>query len=238
MAKCGHSFRTLRVKGRFNARARSCLHTHEGVTAMKMRLFLAVGLLAGLSGCATYDYVGSGSGGYYHGAPTTQYSYPSGYGGYGGFGGVGYGSYGSGGYVYGYPGYRPPVYYPSHQHRPPPRPPHGGNGNGNGNGHRPPSGHGPGNPPPPGTGDGRPPRPPPASNGGRGPSPWRNLDGLQRPQPRAQGERPMQRPMPPARSMAAPRPMMQSRPPSQSRPVPIQRESQQRGDGVVRFEER
>lgn len=45
---------------------------------MKFRLILAAGLLA-LSGCATYDYTGAGSGGYYRGAPAVQYRYPPGY---------------------------------------------------------------------------------------------------------------------------------------------------------------
>lgn len=45
---------------------------------MKFRLIFAAGLLA-LSGCATYDYTGAGSGGYYRGAPDVQYRYPPGY---------------------------------------------------------------------------------------------------------------------------------------------------------------
>lgn len=202
-----------------------------GGNTMKMRLLIAAGLLAGLSGCATYDYVGGSSGGYYHGAPSTQYSYPYGYGNYGGYGGIGYGSYGYGsygygGYGYGYPGYRPPIYYPSNQHRPPPRPPYGGHGNGNG--HRPPPGNGNGN----GNGN-RPPRPPMPEGGNR--SPWRNLDGLQRPQPRANDERPMQRP---SQSMATPRPPMQQRPTPQYRPAPAQRAAPIREGGIERYEER
>ncbi|MBB5882014.1 hypothetical protein GGR74_003236 [Xanthomonas arboricola] len=57
---------------------------------MKFRLIFAAGLLA-LGGCATYDYTGAGSGGYYRGAPAVQYRYPPGYSPY---------SYGS---PYGYP---------------------------------------------------------------------------------------------------------------------------------------
>ena len=76
-----------------------------GGRTMKMRLIVAGGLLLALSGCATYDYVGSGGGGggsgYYHGAPSTQYRYPAGY-------PYGYGSspygYGSGYYGGGYYG--------------------------------------------------------------------------------------------------------------------------------------
>lgn len=45
---------------------------------MKFRLIFAAGLLA-LGGCATYDYTGGGSGGYYRGAPAVQYRYPPGY---------------------------------------------------------------------------------------------------------------------------------------------------------------
>ncbi|MEA9660268.1 hypothetical protein [Xanthomonas campestris] len=70
---------------------------------MNFRLILAAGLLA-LSGCATYDYTGAGSGGYYRGAPAVQYRYPPGYAPYS------YGSpYGAGGIgLYDYPVY--PVY--------------------------------------------------------------------------------------------------------------------------------
>lgn len=98
---------------------------------MKMRLLLAGGLLLGLTGCTTYDYVGGGrGGGYYHGAPSVEYRYPAGYpynygypyyGGYGGY----YGGYGN-------PYYSRPIYRPPHNHRPPPRPP------GNGGENRPP----------------------------------------------------------------------------------------------------
>lgn len=125
-----------------------------GYRTMKMRLIIAGGLLLALSGCATYDYVGGGRDGYYHGAPSTQYRYPAGYpGGYP----YGYGSgyYGYGGYGYGYPVYRS---YPNY------RPPHHGHRPGNGN-HRPPDRP-------------RPPTRPPGNNGG---SPWRNMDSNTRP---------------------------------------------------------
>jgi len=166
---------------------------------MKMRLILSAGLLLGLSGCATYDYVDGGAGGYYRGATSVQRTYPYGYPYGGGYRPYGYGSYGYYDYYrYPYPVYRPPRY---------PRPPHGGHW---GNGHRPP-GHGNGN----GDGGHRPPRPP-VEGGGK--SPWRDMDRLQRPQPRP--AQPVQRAMPAPRATAAPRPMMQRpappRPPSQS----------------------
>ncbi|WP_312709123.1 hypothetical protein [Stenotrophomonas sp.] len=91
---------------------------------MKMRLLFAGGLMLALTGCATYDYVGGGrGGGYYHGAPSTEYRYPYGYpydSGYPYYGGYGY-------YGYGNPYYSRPVYRPPpHNHRPPPRPGNGG----------------------------------------------------------------------------------------------------------------
>ena len=84
---------------------------------MKKRLILSAGLLLGLSGCATYDYVDGGAGGYYRGATSVQRTYPYGYpyGAYG-YGPYGYGSYGYYDYRYPYPVYRPP-YRPR-----PPRP--------------------------------------------------------------------------------------------------------------------
>lgn len=76
---------------------------------MKFRLIFAAGLLA-LGGCATYDYTGGGSGGYYRGAPAVQYRYPPGYSPY--FYGNPYGlpyGYGAGSIgLYDYPVY--PVY--------------------------------------------------------------------------------------------------------------------------------
>jgi hypothetical protein len=187
---------------------------------MKMRLILSAGLLLGLSGCATYDYVGSGAGGYYSGAASVQRTYPYGYPYGGGYGPYGYGSYGYYDYYRSpYPVYRPP-------YNPPPRPPHGGHW---GDGHRPPPGHGNGNgghrpPPRPGDGDGngRPPHPrPPVDGGGSGKSPWRDMDRPTRPQPRPQAQA-MPRSMPSPQANGAPRPMMQrpapARPPSQSRP--------------------
>ncbi|PPT99659.1 hypothetical protein [Xanthomonas arboricola] len=93
---------------------------------MKFRLIFAAGLLA-LGGCATYDYTGAGSGGYYRGAPAVQYRYPPGYSPY--FYGNPYGyPYGAGSIgLYGYPAY--PVYrgggyyYRPNDRRPQYRPP-------------------------------------------------------------------------------------------------------------------
>lgn len=183
---------------------------------MKKRLILSAGLLLGLSGCATYDYVDGGAGGYYRGATSVQRTYPYGY----PYGAYGPGPYGYGGYgSYGYYDYR----YPYPVYRPPyrPRPPHGGH---DGNGHRPPPGHGNGDgghrPPRPGDGDGngRPPRPRPPVDGG-GKSPWRDMDRLSRPQPRPQAQMP--RAMPSPQASGAPRPMMQ-------RPAPVRSPSQSR----------
>jgi len=187
---------------------------------MKKRLILSAGLLLGLSGCATYDYVGGGSGGYYHGAPSVQRSYPYGYpyDSYG-YGPYGYGSYGYYGYSnYGYPGYRPPyVIVPSRPQ------------NGHWNGHRPPPAHGNGQRPPrPGNNEGRPPRPP--VNGGGGKSPWRDLDRLQRPQTRP--PQAMQRALPVPQAAAAPQPM------AQPRQTPVRPASQSRGARRVQHQER
>lgn len=124
------------------------------------RLLISAIALAGLAGCATYDYAGgSAPGGYYRGSPRYEYSYPDGdYGGYGGgFGGYGlYGGYGGYGYGPGYYGYSRPYYVIRPQPRPP-RGDHGHDGGGYfpGGGHRPP----PGGPRPGRPGDGRP-RPP------------------------------------------------------------------------------
>ena len=123
---------------------------------MKLRLLFASVLLAGLAGCATYDYSG-GNAGYYRGTPSVQYRYPPGYYNYGyGYPGYGYPYYGPGIGVYRSPYYHGGGYYvrpPSH--RPPrPRP-------GDSPGHRPPPNHGvrpPDRPAPTGP---RPDRPPP-----------------------------------------------------------------------------
>lgn len=196
------------------------------------RLIISAGLLLGLSGCATYDYVGGGAGGYYHGSPSVQRSYPYGYpygGSYGGYYGYGSGYYGYGDYGYGYGG-RYPVYRPPHNHRPP--------HNGHGNGHRPGHGgnHGNGPRPPHGQGTSRPtpstPSLPPVNSGGSK-SPWRDMDRLQRPQPSrpAASVQPMQR--------AAPRPQSAApRQPMQSRPIPERQPSHNREDRAVRIEER
>jgi len=175
---------------------------------MKTRLILSAGLLLGLSGCATYDYVGGGSGGYYHGSPQVQRTYPYGY----PYGAYGYGAYGYGGYYGGYGSYG----YPYPVYRPPHRPPH--------NGHRPPpqgNGH-----TPPRPGNGQPPHPPPANGSGK--APWRDLDRLQRPQPRPgkTESRPIRRPVPQAVAPA--------RPVVPQRAAPERRPSQTRSSRNVR----
>ncbi len=125
---------------------------------MKRFLISAIAL-AGLGGCATYDYAGgSAPGGYYSGSPRYEYSYPDGY--YGGYGGGFGGSYGYGLYGgYGGYGYSPGYYgygssRPYYVIRPQPRPPRGDHHD---NHHRPPQG----GPRPGRPGDGRP-RPPSA----------------------------------------------------------------------------
>lgn len=191
------------------------------------RLIIAAGLLLGLGGCATYDYVGGGAGGYYHGSPSTQYSYPYGYpygGRYGGYYGFDSGYYGYGSY----PLYRPPVYRPPHNHRPPSRPPQHGHGNGHRPGHGGDHNHRPGH----GGDHGQRPRPPqghrPPVNGGGSKAPWRDMDRVQSPQTRPTPTRPVQQARP---AVVAPRQPVQSRPaaparqPSQnrqSRPLSVQ----------------
>lgn len=112
---------------------------------MKLRMLTGLACVLALSGCATYDYVGGGGydGGYYTGAPRTEYRYYDyGYPYYGYSPGV------SLGITYGYPSYGYPVYrydryrpygyagYP-HFHGVPYRPPvrpgghHGGRPNAN-----------------------------------------------------------------------------------------------------------
>ena len=142
---------------------------------MIRKLVLPALAAALLAGCVTgYGAYGGGAHGGYHGNPSIEFRYdsgylmyPYGYGGYGTYGypyryyGAPYGYRGYGGYggYYGYPYSRPypPYYRPHHGHRPPgvyPRP------------------HGPYPPQHRRDGDGRP--------------PWRNLDGLRR-QPSADG---------------------------------------------------
>lgn len=134
-----------------------------------MNLRLVAGLAAALllSGCASYEYTGSG-GGYYrgYGGGRTYYDYDSYY---------GWGL--SPGFYYGYPSYyyggrpihRPPPPRPPQGHAPGPRP--GTPGPKPGNGPRPPSsGHaGP-----------RPSRPAqrPAPPSGSQKAPWRNMGNL------------------------------------------------------------
>jgi hypothetical protein len=144
---------------------------------MKMRMLVAAGMMAFLGGCATYDYAGGESGGYYRGTPGVQYRYPDGY--YGGYGG-GYGSsyYYSPGWLgfYDYPTY-PGRYYRPIYRPPPPRP---GYGYGYpGGGHRPPPNNGGPRPPRPSQPGPRPPRP--AETRQSSPSPWRDLNRLKQP---------------------------------------------------------
>ncbi|UKE47478.1 hypothetical protein [Xanthomonas cerealis] len=156
---------------------------------MNMRLIWAAGLLATLSGCATYDYADNG-GGYYRGAPTLEYRYPAGYsdGYYAPYSAEPYG-YGSGYYGYGYYGYDGPYYSrdyygPPRYRQPRPRPDDNG---------RPPD------------------RPPPVIGGGGGrvKSPWRDLDRLRRPDAANAGPSPQSMQPRPA---SAPRPAAQPRP--------------------------
>lgn len=167
---------------------------------MNMRLIWAAGLLATLSGCATYDYADNG-GGYYRGAPSVEYRYPDGY--YNGYyapfsyGVAPYG-YGPGYYGYGYYGYGSPYYYRDYygppRHRPPPRPRPDDNG-------RPPD------------------RPPPVIGGGGGrvKSPWRDMDRLRRPDAANAGPRPQA--MQPRPQSMQPRPASAPRPAAQPRPT-------------------
>lgn len=89
------------------------------------RFLMSVIVLAGLGGCASYDYTaGSAPGGYYSGSPRYEYSYPGGYyGPYRGAYGYGYGLSGYGGYGYGgygnWPGYYGPYHRPIYIVRPP-----------------------------------------------------------------------------------------------------------------------
>ncbi|MFT4248778.1 MAG: hypothetical protein QM581_12255 [Pseudomonas sp.] len=137
---------------------------------MRMHMLLAAGMIAILGGCATYDYAGGQSGGYYRGTPGVQYRYPPGY--YDGY--YGYPYYG-GISPYGYPAYPAPRYDRPNR-RPPPRP------DNDHPIHRPPPASTGPLPPRPSA----PPRPPrpaeprPSSS----PSPWRDLNRIK------QGTRP------------------------------------------------
>ena len=173
---------------------------------MKLRLFTGLAIALALGGCTTYGYVGDGGGGYYSGAPYTQYSYVTpgayGYAGYGsyyrynpgwsyglGYGYPGYypyGGYGGGGYYrppYGYS--RPPYYYP----RPPRpqhhdgRPDHGGRPDYDGRPDRPNAGN----------------QPPPLNR-----APWRDLERLRRGE--YGGEYPGRQPGPGTMSVGGQRP--------------------------------
>lgn len=135
-------------------------------------LLLPAIAVALLSGCVSYGYR-DGHGDYYYGQPTTEYSYPYGYGGYG------YGDYGYGGY--GYPGYYGSPYYSSpywggsvgyYGYYGPRRPPRhdGGHGHGGGDHH---GGNDGGNEPPRNLPD-------------RPRAPWRDLGRLDRQEPSGQ----------------------------------------------------
>lgn len=181
---------------------------------MNMRLLMAAGLLASLSGCATYGYTeASAPGGYYSGRPSVEYNYggsygygyPYGYGyGYGGSLSIGYGSLGYYGYYpYGYP------YYGGYYR---PRPPH------NQSPGRPSGGDGPYRPP-------LKPRPPQTDGGGSRPSPWRDMDRLR--QPRADSDvQPRVRPVPvPQVTPAPPAYRPQARPTTEARQQPSRLQS-------------
>lgn len=181
---------------------------------MKLRMLAALAGALALSGCATtYDYVGgSYDGGYYTGAPVTQYRYyESTYPYYGYSPGVslgvryGYPAYGRYPYV-GRPGYGYPVYYGG-PYRPPVRPGH----HGRPDGHRPP-----------------PPQDKPEQDRPRDRAPWRDLDRLRRVEaqhPQRPGPRPNIQAEPGDRQFHG-RPGGGSRPegmrpaPSQQRPMP------------------
>lgn len=153
-------------------------------------LLLPAIAVALLSGCVSYGYRGGHGGDYYYGQPTTEYSYPDGYGDYG----------------YGYPGgYSSPYwggsigYYGYYGPRRPPR--HGG-GHGNDHGHG--GGHQGGND----GGNDRPPQNVPD----RPRPPWRDLGRLDR---RDRSDQPEQRlPPRPSPTQAA------ERAPQQVRTVP------------------
>lgn len=87
------------------------------VTLTRIRALAAIGMLALLSSCATYDYTDGHGGGYYRGTPSVQYRYPPGY--YGGYYGAPYYGPGWSG-LYDYPVY-PGGYYYRPIYRPPPR---------------------------------------------------------------------------------------------------------------------
>ena len=131
---------------------------------MKIRILTVLGLVLGLSGCATYSYVDDG-GGYYHGQSTTVYR------GYDYYPGA---SYGLGYGYYGYPAYD--RRYHDYRYRPRPLPPPHLSG----------QQHGP-RPPHPGAQ-----RPPQPSRNGQ--APWRDLervrDAQTRPGLRSNGPRP------------------------------------------------
>lgn len=168
---------------------------------MRMRLVVSAAALLALSGCATYDYVGGGSGGYYHGHGGTVSS--KGYGSYGVYGG--YGPYDD--YYYGpgsYSIYRPTVVRPvivkpvRPNSRPDNRP-------------RPPQHHQGPRPGKPGPGHQPGQRPP---QQGHGPRPGGQRPGMGNPGPRPGGNQNGPRPRPPEGSTAPRPPQRPARPPS------------------------
>src|SRR5690606_19882370 len=188
---------------------------------MKLRMLSGLACALALSGCATYDYVGTGYGGdYYSGAPVTEYHYHEygyGYPYYRYTPGVSLGVH----YYYGgrYPAYGYPAYpYYHAPYRPPVRPPATAGGS-RPEGHRPP--------------------PPKHDNPGhdrpRERAPWRDLDRLReqrdgaargpgRPQPRPQAAQGgLYQPRPQA-AAPAPRPVPEyrPRPDNQGRRLPLQ----------------
>ncbi len=131
-------------------------------------LLLPAIAVALLSGCVSYGYR-DGRGDYYYGQPTTEYSYPYGYGGYG-YGG------------YGYPGYYNSPYWGAsigyYGYYGPRRPPRHDGGHGNDHGHGDHGGNDGGNDHPP---QNMPDRPRP---------PWRDLGRLDK---RDRSDQPEQR---------------------------------------------
>jgi hypothetical protein len=133
-------------------------------------LLLPAIAVALLSGCVSYGYR-DGRGDYYYGQPTTEYSYP-----------YGYGGYGYGGYGYGYPGYYNSPYWGAsigyYGYYGPRRPPRHDGGHGNDHGHGDHGGNDGGNDHPP---QNMPDRPRP---------PWRDLGRLDK---RDRSDQPEQR---------------------------------------------
>jgi hypothetical protein len=152
-------------------------------------LLLPAIAVALLSGCVSYGYR-DGRGDYYYGQPTTEYSYP-----------YGYGGYGYGGYGYGYPGYYNSPYWGAsigyYGYYGPRRPPRHDGGHGNDHGH---GDHGGNN-----GGNDRPPQNVPD----RPRAPWRDLGRLDTPERSGQAEQ--RQPWRPSPAQAAERAPQQQR---------------------------